>query len=296
MWCLRRIRPPRRLAVRWAAEGERTGRGSGSAELVWPAGSTCSPSGRSRPRCFGASIPHYMSPCWYTLDPASLLITSHYQRGRSRSSRRSASSYEYLRRRRQQAHRRRPLRARHLQTLHEATGGDPSTSQRWHANMEMGGDQELIAALRTQGGDRLGRPGSIPRARPAAVRPRRNRVSSARSLLTLPMALAPGSSSVRPRTLSGPTRLGSWCCPRSGEVESATPGVERWLADLPDGDWEAGGHPVLRPGGRVPGAADDGRPGRPRRDRDGARARRFGHPGSSCTARRLSPTASGGPP
>jgi len=22
-------------------------------------------------------VPHYMGPCWYTLDPASLLVTSH---------------------------------------------------------------------------------------------------------------------------------------------------------------------------------------------------------------------------
>jgi hypothetical protein len=25
------------------------------------------------------AVAHYMSPCWYTLDPASLLVTSHYQ-------------------------------------------------------------------------------------------------------------------------------------------------------------------------------------------------------------------------
>ncbi len=25
------------------------------------------------------AVPHYMSPCWFTLDPASLLVTSHYQ-------------------------------------------------------------------------------------------------------------------------------------------------------------------------------------------------------------------------
>ena len=23
-------------------------------------------------------VPHYMAPCWYTLDPTSLLITSHF--------------------------------------------------------------------------------------------------------------------------------------------------------------------------------------------------------------------------
>ena len=26
----------------------------------------------------GEVVPHYTAPCWYTLDPASLLITSHY--------------------------------------------------------------------------------------------------------------------------------------------------------------------------------------------------------------------------
>src|SRR5919106_6018483 len=28
-----------------------------------------------------SAIPHYDKPCWYTLDPASLLITSHYHDG-----------------------------------------------------------------------------------------------------------------------------------------------------------------------------------------------------------------------
>jgi hypothetical protein len=27
------------------------------------------------------AVPHYDKPCWYTLDPASLLITSHYHAG-----------------------------------------------------------------------------------------------------------------------------------------------------------------------------------------------------------------------
>ncbi len=29
----------------------------------------------------GAVIPHYLMPCWYTLDPASLLATSHFHEG-----------------------------------------------------------------------------------------------------------------------------------------------------------------------------------------------------------------------
>ena len=28
-----------------------------------------------------SAIPHYMAPCWFTLDPASLLVTSHYDHG-----------------------------------------------------------------------------------------------------------------------------------------------------------------------------------------------------------------------
>src|SRR5512132_2475581 len=28
-----------------------------------------------------AAVPHYDKPCWYTLDPASLLITSHFHDG-----------------------------------------------------------------------------------------------------------------------------------------------------------------------------------------------------------------------
>ena len=38
-----------------------------------------------------------------------------------------------------------------VSTLYEATGGDPSSSPRWHALMADGGDQEMIAALRPRG-------------------------------------------------------------------------------------------------------------------------------------------------
>ena len=36
----------------------------------------------------GSVIPHYWTPCWYTLDPASLLITSHFHRTASSMKRR----------------------------------------------------------------------------------------------------------------------------------------------------------------------------------------------------------------
>src|SRR6188474_350658 len=33
---------------------------------------------RDSNRALASAVPHYMSPCWYTLDPTTLLITSHY--------------------------------------------------------------------------------------------------------------------------------------------------------------------------------------------------------------------------
>src|SRR3990170_1400133 len=34
---------------------------------------------RASNEAIASVVPHYMSPCWFTLDPASLLVTSHYQ-------------------------------------------------------------------------------------------------------------------------------------------------------------------------------------------------------------------------
>jgi DNA-binding CsgD family transcriptional regulator len=96
-------------------------------------------------------VPHYWVPCWYTLDPASHLLTSHFHEG--------LDDYpdEWL-------------RAEYLDddvnqildvvrsepgvsTLHELTGGDPSGTPRWQANIELGGDQELLLRLRTSNGE-----------------------------------------------------------------------------------------------------------------------------------------------
>jgi hypothetical protein len=47
---------------------------------------------------------------------------------------------------------------------------------------------------------------------------------------------------VRPEIRNG--RIRPVVLSEDGEVESTTPGVERWLADLPDGDLEAGRLPT----------------------------------------------------
>jgi hypothetical protein len=43
-----------------------------------------------------------------------------------------------------------------VSTLHEATGGDPTSSPRWQANIQLGGDQELVLGLRTASGEAWG--------------------------------------------------------------------------------------------------------------------------------------------
>lgn len=97
------------------------------------------------------ALPYYFSPCWYTLDPASLLMTSHFQQGLPEFPREWLEA-EYLS---DDVNKLVDVARsdRGVSTLHEATGGDPSSSPRWQANMEYGGDQEMIAGLRTRSGE-----------------------------------------------------------------------------------------------------------------------------------------------
>jgi DNA-binding CsgD family transcriptional regulator len=183
-----------------------------------------------------AAVPHYDKPCWYTLDPASLLITSHYHDGLP----------EYP-----------PKMLRHeyygddvnqisdvvrsesgISTLHEATGGDPSSSPSWQMNMAMGGDQEMIAALRT-GGAVWGAVGLYR----APGEPLFDSEEKA-FLKAIGPDLATGA---RTGLLVGEARDPEWpdspglvVLSEEGEVESTTAGVKRWLSDLPDGDLDAG--------------------------------------------------------
>jgi len=196
------------------------------------------------------AVPNHQGPCWYTLDPASLLVTSHFNPympelppewlaleyygddvNKLSDVARSGSG---------------------IATLHEATGGDPSQSPRWQANIAYGGDQELIAALRTQTGHVWGalglyrEPGKPlfddeDRRFIQAVAP--HLAEGARRGLLVGEATDP----------EGPDAPGLVVLSRRWEVESATPGVEHWLSDLPDGDWSAGKLPsaVLSVAGRA---------------------------------------------
>ena len=95
-------------------------------------------------------VPHYMGPCWYTVDPASLLVTSHFNPAMPELPPEWLELEYYG----EDVHDLASVARSEsgMSTLHEATGGDPSGSPRWQANMEMGGDQELLVALRTRAG------------------------------------------------------------------------------------------------------------------------------------------------
>jgi DNA-binding CsgD family transcriptional regulator len=207
-----------------------------------------------------SAVPHYWAPCWFTLDPASLLVTSHFDEGIPELPP-SWLIHEYydddVNKLADVARSKRGI-----STLHEATGGDLASSPRWHANMALGGDQELIAALRTPSGQvwgalglyrEPGQPlfGGADLAFVGAIAP--TLAEGARRALLVGEAVDPEE----------PDAPGLVVLTHTGEVESATPGVQRWLKALPDGDWDAGQLPssVLAVAGRALRAAD--RPGEP---------------------------------
>lgn len=195
-------------------------------------------------------VPSHMGPCWFTLDPASLLVTSHHNEHMPELPP-DALALEYYQ---DDVHDLASVaRSRGgISTLHEAAGGDPRQSARWQANMSLGADQELIAALRTADGDVWGalslyrEPGDPTFS-----------VEEIGFVRALTPALAEGARRALllaeardPETPDGPALL---VLTPGWDVESASPGVARWLSDLPGGDWDAGRLPpsVLSVAGRA---------------------------------------------
>jgi DNA-binding CsgD family transcriptional regulator len=185
------------------------------------------------------AVPFYVTPCFYTLDPASLLVTSHYHDGLPEIPHEWLALEYYEDDFNKMADVARS--ARGVATLHEATGGDPERSAKFRVTMQpLGADQEVLSSLRTRSGEVWGilalyrAPGQRAFAADELELLRELSVhlaEGARRALLIGEATDP----------EGPEAPGLVVLGDDWEVESVTPGVERWLAELPDGDWESHG-------------------------------------------------------
>ena len=194
---------------------------------------------REASEAVASAVPHYMTPCWFTLDPASLLVTSHYQTEFIELPP-EWLAHEYFA---DDFHKLANVARseRGISTLHEATGGDPSRSPGWNLYVRpYGGDQELFVALRTRAGEAWGvlglyREPDRPQFDDDEFKFLREvspyLAEGARRGLLVGEATDP----------EGPEAPGLVVLRDDWSVESLTPGVARWLEELPDGDWEGRG-------------------------------------------------------
>lgn len=184
-------------------------------------------------------VPHYMSPCWFTMDPLSLLVTSHYQ---SEISELPAEwlAHEYYE---DDYHKLVDVARsrRGISTLHEVTGDKPQLSAAWRQYLKpYGAEQELLVALRTHTGEAWGVLGLY--REPGHPRFNTEELQFLRSL-------APHLAEGARRSLligeatepEGPQAPGVIILREGLEVESMTPGMARWLDELPGGDWTGRG-------------------------------------------------------
>lgn len=185
------------------------------------------------------AVPFYLTPCFYTLDPASLLVTSHYHQGLPEIPHAWLAHEYYGEDVNKLADVARSPRG--VATLHEATGGDVGRSARYHTAMEpFGADQEALVGLRTRSGEVWGVL--------ALYRARGQPLFDAGELALLRELSTPLAEGARRALL-----IGEATDPEHQEapglivlrddwgVESLTPGVERWLEELPDGEWQTRG-------------------------------------------------------
>lgn len=183
------------------------------------------------------AVPHFGGACWYTLDPASLLITSHFNPEMPELPP-EMLAHEYYE---DDYHKVADIARseRGYSTVHEATGGDPSRSAGWSRYVQpYGGDQELLLALRTPAGEAWGMLG-LYRA------PKQPLFDAEEIRLLREVAPYLGQGARRGLLVGEATEPEGLMAPglvvlrENWSVESHTPGVEHWLDALPDGDWTA---------------------------------------------------------
>jgi DNA-binding CsgD family transcriptional regulator len=179
------------------------------------------------------AVPFYWTPCFYTMDPASLLVTSHLHYGLDEFPQEwLGQEYDG-----QDVHSLIDvaLSPTGVSTLHDVTGGDPSSTRRWQQNIKLGGDQEIIARLQTGTGETWGAIGLYREPdRPLFDETERT------FLMSVSPALAAG---VRRALLLGEATDPEWpdapglvILDEGLAVESSSPGAERWLDELSAGD------------------------------------------------------------
>jgi DNA-binding CsgD family transcriptional regulator len=181
------------------------------------------------------NLPHYFKPCYFTMDPASLMATSHFADGIPEIPHEWLAA-DYARDNYNQLIdvARSP---RGISTLHEAAGEHLASSEHYRIIREWGAEQEVRCALRTATGQVWGVLGIFREADQPQF--------SAEELDFLEAVSTPLAEGARRALLigeasdpDGPDAPGLIVLRDDWTVESVTPGVERWLADLPDGNWE----------------------------------------------------------
>lgn len=176
------------------------------------------------------AVPHFEAACFFTVDPASLLPTSHFQEGLPEipgewlGREYAESDYNSMREVLQSS--------TGVGTLHDATGGRPELSRKFHEEMQpFGCDQELLFALRTRDGEAWGLVGLYrENGRPAfsnqdidlVRRVAPDLAAGARHALLLGQAREPDL----------PQAPGLVVLDERLRIESATPTSLGWLADL----------------------------------------------------------------
>jgi DNA-binding CsgD family transcriptional regulator len=204
------------------------------------------------------AVPHFQSPCWFTLDPATLLATSHYQTELPELPE-EWMAYEYLE---EDYHSLAGVARSKMgaSTLHEVTGGDPSKSRAWRDFIvPYGGDQELLVALR----DRAGSVWGVVGLYREPDRPQFS-VQEVEFMRTVAPALAAGAQRglliAEAAESESPEAPGLLVLNEDFAVDSVTPGTERWLDELPQGSWQTANKlppAVLAVAGRALRSAED---------------------------------------
>ncbi len=172
-----------------------------------------------------------MSPCWFTLDPASLLLTSHFQAELPEFPPEFLAGEYYEEDFHDMAGVARSERG--WSTLHEAAGGELERSARWQANMEMGGDQELLVALRTRAGEAWGMLGLYREPGEPLFDDAELEFLSGVSV-HLAEGARRGLLVGEAADPEGPEAPGLLVLRDDWSIESLTPGTERWLSVLRD--------------------------------------------------------------